>query len=69
MQVDWFRFAPLPVNEARRRFGLVEKSDAAVAAGSCSPWGPGGISEAQLAAGRAAAAAADRRYDSFGATV
>jgi hypothetical protein len=69
MQVDWFRFADLPVAEARRRFGLVDKAPEAVAAGSCSPWGPGGISEAQLAAGLAGAAARSVPYDSFGATV
>lgn len=69
MQVDWFRFAALPIAEAQARFGIVEKAPEAVAAGSCSPWGPGGISEAQLAAGEAAAARRAVPYDSFGATV
>ena len=44
MQVDWFRFAALDLDEARSRFGITAKSDAALQAGSTSPWGPGGIS-------------------------
>ncbi len=69
MQVDWFRFASLPIAEVRERFGIVDKSPDAIAAGSCSPWGPGGISEAQLASGRAAAAIGGVPYESFGATL
>jgi hypothetical protein len=69
MQVDWFRFADYPLDDVRRRFGIVAKSAAAMTAGSSSPWGPGGISEAQLAAGHDNAARMGLRYESFGATV
>ena len=67
--LDWFELAPLPVEEVRARFGIVAKSDDAVAAGSVGPWEPGGISEFQEGAGRAAAEAEGRPYDSFGASV
>lgn len=69
MAVDWFRFADRPVGEVRERFGIVAKSPAAEAAGSTSPWAPGGISEAQLAMGRALAERLGVPYDGFGATV
>ena len=66
LHLDWFTLADLPVAEARRRFGVVDKSPEAVAAGSVSPWEPGGISPFQLAAGRQMAAGQGRPYDSFG---
>ena len=67
--LDWFELAPLTLDEVRARFGVTAKAEAAVAAGSVGPWEPGGISEYQDAAGRAAAAAGGRPYDSFGASV
>ena len=66
LRVDWFELAPLPLDEARRRFSVEPKSAAAVAAGSVDPWEPGGISEFQLAAGRAAAARDGRPYEAYG---
>jgi hypothetical protein len=69
LAVDWFELAPLPVDEVRRRFGIVGKSDGAVAAGSVGPWERGGISQFQLGGGRDAATAAGRPYESFGADV
>jgi hypothetical protein len=67
MAVDWFELAGLPIEEARRSFGLVPKSPGATADGSVGPWEPGGISPFQERSGRAAAEAAGVRYDSFGA--
>ena len=67
--VDWFDLAELPVDEVRRRFNVTTKSDHALSAGSVTPFGPGGISEFQLGAGRAAAEQAGREYESYGATV
>lgn len=67
LAIDWFTLADQPVDDLRRRFGLVSKSDAAIAAGSTGPWEPGGISEYQDRTGRAAAAAAGEPYDSHGA--
>ena len=69
MAVDWFAYAGLPLEEVRERFGVVPKSDAAVAAGSVGPWEPGGISEAQLAMGQAFAEKLGVPYDGFGASL
>lgn len=67
---DWFALADLPLEEARAHFfldGEVAKSPEAVATGSVGPWERGGISPFQAAAGREAAAAAGRPYESYGA--
>jgi hypothetical protein len=69
LAVDWFELAHLPVDEVRRLFRLGPRSPEAVAAGSVGPWEPGGISPFQRRAGEAAADAAGRAYDPFGATV
>lgn len=69
LAVDWFELAHLPIAEVREHFGVVAKSDAAVAAGSVGPWDPGGISEFQERTGRELAAARGEPYESFGATV
>jgi hypothetical protein len=69
LQIDWFDLAPLPLVEVRARFGVVDKSEAAVSAGSITAWEPGGISPFQLAAGEALAEREGRAYASFGATV
>lgn len=67
--IDWFELADRPVDELRDMFAIPPKSDAARAAGSVGPWEPGGISEYQLAAGRALAEAEGRKYESHGASV
>ncbi len=69
MAVDWFGVADRPVEEVRAMYGIVAKDEGAVAAGSVGPWEVGGISEAQLAMGMAAAEARGQPYDSFGASV
>jgi hypothetical protein len=68
LAVDWFQHANRPVAEVRADFGLEEKSAAAVASGSVTPWEHGGISPFQYECGQKTAAAASRTYDSFGAT-
>ncbi|HEX2575312.1 MAG TPA: hypothetical protein VHK88_03125 [Aquihabitans sp.] len=68
LAVDWFALADRTVEEVREQFGIVEKSADAVAAGSVGPWSVGGISEFQVAAGRARAEAEGRPYEAFGAT-
>jgi hypothetical protein len=69
LRVDWFSLAHLTLDEARARFSLQPRSEAARAAGSVGPWERGGISPFQLSSGAAAAAAEGRPYDSYGATV
>jgi hypothetical protein len=68
LAVDWFALAELPLDEARERFGVVERSAAARAAGSVGPWEPGGISEHQYDTARTTAEAAGRPYEAWGAT-
>ena len=68
LRVDWFDLAPLPVDEVRARFSVTGKSDAAIAAGSVTPWEPAGISPFQLATGQAAAEREGRPYEGFGDT-
>jgi hypothetical protein len=67
LRIDWFTHAERPVDEVRAEFGIVAKSERALASGSVGPWEPGGISPFQYESGRAAAAAAGREYDSYGA--
>jgi hypothetical protein len=69
LAIDWFELADQPVEEARRRFGLVDKSEHAVAAGSVGPWQPGGISEFQWRTGEEQARREGRPYEPFGASV
>jgi hypothetical protein len=68
LAVDWFALADLPLEEARRRFGVPAKSPEAREHGSVTCWEPGGITPFQLEAGRALARERGRAYDSFGAT-
>lgn len=68
LRLDWFDLASLPLDEARARFGVLPKSEAARAAGSVSPWERGGISPFQEAAGRAAAERGGYAYESYGAS-
>jgi hypothetical protein len=69
LRTDWFEVADLPVDEARRRFGIPAKAPEAVASGSVGPWEQGGITPYQLDAGRRLAEAEGRPYDTFGAAV
>lgn len=69
MAVDWFELAPRSIDEVRAHFGVVAKSQAALAAGSVGPWERGGISEYQERSGRLRAAEDGRPYDAFGASV
>lgn len=65
---DWFAVADRPVDELRAQLGVPPASAAARDAGSVGPWEPGGISEYQYGAARAAAEAAGVPYESYGAT-
>lgn len=69
LRLDWFDLAPLPIGEARRRFGLRDKAPEAREAGSVGPREPGGISPFQMAAGRELAAREGRAHESFGAAL
>jgi len=55
LDLDWFALADRPLAVVRAEIGVRPKSAGAIAAGSVSPWEPGGITEYQL---RAAASAA-----------
>jgi hypothetical protein len=68
LTIDWFERAHLPVDDVRAEFGVVPKSEAAVEAGSVTPWQLGGISPFQYEAGKRKAETEDRAYESFGAT-
>jgi hypothetical protein len=69
LRFDWFSVAHLPLDEVRRRFSVVRKSEDAVAAGSVGPWCVGGISPFQLAAGQARAERLGHPYDPYGAAL
>jgi hypothetical protein len=66
LHLDWFAIAELSVTEARRRFGVVDKSPGAVAAGSVGPWDREGMSEFQRRAGRQLAEHQGRPYEPNG---
>jgi hypothetical protein len=67
LKVDWFELADRPVDDVRREFNVIPKSEAAYSAGSVSPWERGGISPYQFDCGRRRAVDLDRDYDCFGA--
>jgi hypothetical protein len=69
LQMDWFAVADRSCEELRKRFHLVPKSQAALAAGSVGPWERGGISPFQMNAGRMLAVAQDRPYEAHGASL
>ena len=69
MTLDWFALADQPVKSLREQFKIVPKSAGALAAGSVTPWEPGGISITQLGMGRRLAEAEGREHDTFGASV
>ncbi len=68
LAVDFWSLADQEVEDVRRHFGIVPKSDAALGGGSVGPWEPGGMSPFQVDAGRRMAEQAGRTYDSFGAS-
>ena len=65
--LDYFSLADRQLDELRAEFGIVPKSERAIAAGSRGPFEPGGISESQLEAGTRMAKEQGRPYDAFGA--
>jgi hypothetical protein len=67
LATDWFAHADRPVEEVRAEYGLLPRSEAAIAAGSTTPWEPGGISPFQYAHGRDVAHAEEHEYNSYGA--
>jgi len=67
LATDWFAHADRPLEEVRAEYGLPTRSQAAIAAGSTTPWERGGISPFQYAHGRDVAHAEEHGYDSFGA--
>jgi hypothetical protein len=67
LRLDWFGLAPQPLEAVRQRFNVIPKSDAAIAAGSVSPWGPGGISRFQERTGRELSEQEGREYEGYGA--
>lgn len=69
LRTDWFDFAELSVEEARRHFGVTPKSGTAEDAGSVGPWQPGGISPFQVKSGMALASSEARPYEAYGAEV
>jgi hypothetical protein len=68
LATDWFEHADRQLDDVRADFGLLPKSERALAAGSVSPWEPGGISPFQYEQGLRAAVAEARTYDSYGAS-
>jgi hypothetical protein len=68
LATDWFEHADRPLAEVRAHFGVPAKSDKSIAAGSVTPWEPGGISSFQYRHGCEFAAAQGWEYDSYGAT-
>jgi hypothetical protein len=68
LHIDWFSHAARRIDDVREEFGVVAKSEHAVAAGSVTPWESGGISPYQFECGRKAAEAAGREYEAYGAS-
>ncbi len=66
-RIDWFEHASRPIDEVRAEFGIVDKSERALEAGSVGPWERGGITPYQYECGQRAAEAAGRPYESYGA--
>jgi hypothetical protein len=67
LKVDWFTLAERPLDDVRRQFNVIPKSQAAYAAGSVSPWETGGITPFQSEYGQKRAAELGRRYECYGA--
>jgi hypothetical protein len=64
---DWFAYADWPLEDVRAHCGIRPTSAKAMAAGSVTPWEPGGISPFQYRHGLEVAEAAGEEYDSYGA--
>jgi hypothetical protein len=67
LKVDWFTFADRPLDDVRREFNVIPKSQAAYEAGSVSPWETGGITPYQAEYGQKRAAESGRTYECYGA--
>jgi hypothetical protein len=67
LKVDWFALADQPVDDVRRAFNIIPKSEAAYDAGSVSAWEQGGISAFQFEYGQRRAAEDGRDYECYGA--
>jgi hypothetical protein len=67
LATDWFAVADRQLDDLRAEYGLPPRSEAAIAAGSTTPWEKGGISPYQYAHGRDVAHAEEHEYDSYGA--
>ncbi|MEM9653473.1 MAG: hypothetical protein AAGA65_15360 [Actinomycetota bacterium] len=68
LSVDWFSLADQPLEDLRRRFHIVPKSQEAWEAGSVTAWERGGISPFQYEQGLAAAEAAGDGHEPHGAS-
>ncbi|MGG5258694.1 hypothetical protein [Phycicoccus avicenniae] len=66
LALDWFEVADRPLEVVRRELGVPPKAASAVARGSRGPWQDGGISQFQVAAGRARATSEGWDYDALG---
>ncbi|MEM9609692.1 MAG: hypothetical protein AAGA99_19870 [Actinomycetota bacterium] len=66
---DYWSLAELPIEDVRSRFGIVNKSDTAIDAGSLTPWEPNAMSVYQQRAGRELAETQGRVYEDHGAPV
>lgn len=67
LKVDWFAYADRAVDDVRREFNIIPKSEDAYGAGSVSPWERGGISPYQFECGQRQAANEGREYECYGA--
>jgi hypothetical protein len=67
LKVDWFAYADLPLDDVRREFRVIPKSEGAYDAGSVSPWETGGITVHQYDYARQRAADQGLAYESYGA--
>ncbi|MEM7337219.1 MAG: hypothetical protein AAF467_01155 [Actinomycetota bacterium] len=68
LSLDWFDLADEPLEDLRRRFHIVPKSQEAWEAGSVTAWEQGGISPFQFDQGRAAAASTGLNHEPHGAS-
>jgi hypothetical protein len=66
--VDWFEYADWPVDDVRKHSGVAREVGEVLAAGSVTPWEPGGISPSSTPLLCQVIEAEGGEYDSFGAT-
>jgi hypothetical protein len=67
LAADWFAHADRPLDEVRAEFGVLPRSERAIAAGSKTAWELGGISPFQYRHGREVAETEGRDYEGYGA--